>query len=151
MFAIKAAFLPENILLPTAAHGYKVKLRVAKALKMLQGQQDRVFFSISVISYMGYLVSAPYSKRSTLRFLTAYSTITVHLALGPKKGQSYRGKPSADYEIHCFRAAWEELEQFFTCFQKASKELVKKVQHMLCCQKKVRHCCFEGNTPEKSS
>lgn len=53
VFATKAVSLPKNILLPTAAHGYKAKLRVTKALKMLQGQRDRVFFSISVVSYIG--------------------------------------------------------------------------------------------------
>lgn len=40
---------------------------------------------------MGYLLSDPYSKRSTLHFLIAYSTITLHLVLGPKKDKPTEG------------------------------------------------------------
>lgn len=55
---------------------------------------------------------------------------------------------SADFEIHCFRAAWEKLEQFFVYFQEPLKEFVKKVQDMLCCQKnQVKHCFLEGSAP----
>lgn len=50
----QAVILPENILLPTAAHTYKAEvISVTKGLKMLQEQGDRVFFSILVVPCMG--------------------------------------------------------------------------------------------------